>query len=189
MALRLLSPSNDPKPRWVVRALINPFKHKRGRNSVVRSFARLDTFPYNEFSIGEGTIVEDFTVINNGVGNVRIGDNTMIGIGSVVIGPVTIGNNVMFAQHVVVSGLNHGYKDVNMPPKLQPVWCKDIAIGDDVWIGANAVITAGVTIGKHSVVGAGSVVTKSVPEYSVVAGNPAKLVKQYNVNKGEWESV
>ena len=62
-----------------------------------------------------------------------------------------------------------------------------ITLEDEVWIGANSVVLAGVTIGKHAVVAAGSVVTKNVPAYSVVVGNPAKVIKQYNPQTGVWE--
>jgi acetyltransferase-like isoleucine patch superfamily enzyme len=95
----------------------------------------------------------------------------------------------MFAQNVVVSGLNHGYQDINTPPSLQPVETKPISIGDEVWIGANVVITAGVTIGKHAVVAAGSVVTKDVPDFSIAAGNPARILKQYNSETMQWERI
>lgn len=61
-----------------------------------------------------------------------------------------------------------------------------ILIEDDVWIGSNSIIVAGVTIHSHTVVAAGSVVTKSLPPYSVVAGNPAKVIKQYQFESNEW---
>lgn len=180
-------PSNDFRPRWWVRAFVNPLKHKKGKGAVIRQYTRMDVFPYNVFSVGNKSIIEDFCVINNAVGNVKIGNGTIIGISSVIIGPVEIGNGVMLAQHVVASGLNHEYKDVDISPGRQKVECKKITIEDDVWVGANAVITAGITIGKHTIVGAGSVVTKSVPAYSVVAGNPAKIIKQYNFGTKGWE--
>ena len=182
-------PQNDFKPRLWVRWFINPFKHIRGAGSIIRSRTRLDVFPYNEFILGAKSVVEDFTVVNNGVGNVVIGTNTVIGLSNIIIGPVSIGNNVMFAQHVVLSGLNHGYRDINIPPAHQKVECSLIEISDDVWIGANAVITAGVSIGKHSIVGAGSVVTKNIPDYCIVVGNPAKIIKTYNFTTNEWERV
>ena len=188
-ALFMLMSKGDPRPRWWVRNLANPFKHKRGRGSRIRGCVRTDVFPYNDFYIGEKSIVEDFTVINNGVGEVLIGDNTIIGIGNVIIGPVEIGNNVMLAQHIVVSGLNHNYMNVDISPKEQGVDCKRIIIADNVWIGANSVITPGVTIGKHAIVGAGSVVTKDVPPYSVVVGSPAKIVKIYNPETDNWEKI
>ncbi|MNR25572.1 Maltose O-acetyltransferase [compost metagenome] len=93
----------------------------------------------------------------------------------------------MLAQNIVVSGLNHGYEDPNVPPSSQKETKKLIVISDDVWIGANSVITAGVTIGKHVVVGAGSVVTKDIPDYCVAVGNPARIIKQYSFNEREWK--
>ncbi|MCR8556568.1 acyltransferase [Mucilaginibacter sp. BJC16-A38] len=132
---------------------------------------------------------EDYCTVNNGVGDVVIGDDSRIGIGSVLIGPVTMGNQVILAQNIVVSGLNHTYADVTVPIRLQKVTTAAIVIEDEVWIGANAVITAGVTIGKHSVVAGGSVVTKNIPTYSIAAGNPAKVIKQYDFEKKEWVKV
>lgn len=176
----------DARPRLWVKLFINPFVHKRGRGSSIRR-VRLDVLPFNKFNIGTKTTIEDFSVINNGVGDVFIGDNTLIGMGNVIIGPVNIGNNVIFAQHIVLSGLNHEYRDIHMPIVNQKVTVAPIVVEDDCWIAANAVITAGVTIGKHSVVAGGSVVTKDVPPYSVVAGNPAKLIRQYDPETGEWE--
>ncbi|MFT3904324.1 MAG: acyltransferase [Niabella sp.] len=185
----LLAPPGDAKPRWWIRHFVNPFKHKRGFGSRIRRNVRMDLFPFNNFTMGNHSIIEDFSVINNGVGDVSIGQNTIIGLGCVVIGPVKIGDNVMLAQHIVVSGLNHGYEDVSMSPKSQPVTTKQICIEDDVWIGANAVITAGVTIGKHAVVGAGSVVTKDVPTFSIVVGNPARVIKKFDTTDKNWKSV
>lgn len=185
----MLIPSNDHKPRLWVRLIINPFRHKKGKNSIIRYRSRMDVFPFNRFELGKGSIVEEFVTVNNGVGDVIIGDHSIIGIGSVVIGPVSIGNHVMLAQNIVVSGLNHGYEDPLIPPSLQKEVRKQIVISDDVWIGANSVITAGITIGKHVVVGAGSVVTKSIPDYCVVVGNPAKVIKQYSFEEATWKRI
>ncbi|MBC7912746.1 MAG: acyltransferase [Pyrinomonadaceae bacterium] len=149
----------------------------------------MDVLPFNNFVLGDYSSIEDFCTINNGVGDVIIGNKSIIGIGNVIIGPVTIGDNVMLAQNIVVSGLNHGYQDITIPPKDQPVTTKPITIRDNVWIGANCVITAGVSIGKHSVIGAGSVVTKNIPEYVVAAGNPARILKKYNFESQNWEKV
>lgn len=185
----MLIPTNDFKPRLWVRLFLNPFKHKRGAGSIVRFNTRMDLFPFNKFELGGKSIIEDFTTVNNGVGDVFIGCRTIIGLGNTIIGPVQIGNNVMLAQNVVISGLNHGYEDISRPPAEQPVMTKNIIIMDDVWIGSNSVITAGVRIGKHAVVGAGSVVTKDVPDYSVVVGNPAKLIKRYNFETLTWSRI
>jgi len=188
-ALRLLIPANEHRPRLWVRLFLNPFIHHKGKGAKVRSRTRMDVFPFNTFSLGTRSVIEDFCTVNNGVGEVIIGDRTIIGMGNTVIGPVKIGNDVMFAQNIVVSGMNHGYEDVNVPPSIQKEICKQITIADDVWIGANSVITAGVNIGKHSVVGAGSVVTKDIPAFCIAVGNPAKIIKRYNTETLAWEKV
>ena len=147
----------------------------------------MDVLPFRPFELGEGSTIESFSVINNGMGEVLIGRNSLIGLSNVVIGPVHIGNNVILAQHVVLSGLNHGFQDPEIPIVDQPCSTGLIRVMDDSWIGANVVVTAGVTIGKHAVVAGGSVVTKDVPDYTVVAGNPARIIKQYNPGTGNWE--
>ncbi len=189
LALWSLMPKNQARPRLWVKWFLNPFKHHKGKGSCIRRRTRVDVLPFNDFSIGRDSTIEDFATINNGVGPVYIGDRSRIGLGCVVIGPATIGNDVMFAQNIVVSGLNHGYQDITIPPSLQAVETNPITIGDDVWIGANAVITAGVKIGKHAVIAAGSIVTKDVPNFSIAAGNPARILKQYNPASGQWERI
>lgn len=187
--LWLLMPSGQARPRLWVHYFVNPWVHQRHRSSVICSSARMDVLPFRPFALGARSTVEDYAVINNGVGTVAIGDDVRVGIGSVVIGPVQIGNHVIIAQHVVMSGLNHSYEAINTPIHLQPVSTRPIVIDDECWIGANAVITAGVRIGKHSVVGGGSVVTKDVPPYSVVVGNPARLIRQYDVKSATWKTL
>ncbi|WP_184549231.1 acyltransferase [Mucilaginibacter sp. FT3.2] len=179
----------NARPRRWVRYLVTPFIHNRGKGSVIRSNTRIDIFPFNKFSLGANSTIEDFCTVNNGVGDLLIGNDSRLGLGSVLIGPVMIGNQVIIAQNVVFSGMNHTYTDVDLPIRLQKVTAAPIIVEDEVWIGANAVITAGVTIGKHSVVAGGSVVTKNIPPYSIVAGNPAKVIKQYNFEKKDWERI
>lgn len=187
LAHRLLIPSGQARPRWWVRTFLNPFVHKKGRRAIVRRSVRMDLLPFRPFHLGGGSIIESFSVINNGMGEVFIGENSTVGIGNVVIGPVHIGSNVIMAQHVVLSGLNHGFQDIGTPIKDQPCTTGLIRIMDDSWIGAGSIITAGVTIGKHAVVAGGSVVTKDVPDHTVVGGNPARIIKQYNPLSGKWE--
>ena len=189
LVLWMLMPRNQARPRLWVKLLINPMKHKKGKRSLIRRRTRMDVLPFNRFEMGDDSTIEDFSTINNGVGDVFIGDRTRIGLGNVLIGPVKVGNDVMFAQNVVLSGLNHSYEDLSLPPSRQQVSTNPIVIEDEVWIGANATITAGVTVGKHSVVAGGSVVVKDVPPYSVVAGNPGRILKQYNSKTKQWERV
>lgn len=175
------------RPRGWVRWFINPIIQKR--KGVIRWSARLDLFPFNKFELGKHSYIEDFCTLNNGVGDLIIGERSRVGIGCTVIGPVTIGDDVMLAQNIVVSGLNHNFEDVTRTIHEQGVSSSPIVIENDVWIGANSVITAGVTIGKHSVVAGGSVVTKSIPPYSVWGGTPAKPLKTYDFDKKEWVRV
>jgi acetyltransferase-like isoleucine patch superfamily enzyme len=185
----LLIPTNQSRPRLWVKLFVNPLKHKKGKGITICKRTRLDVLPFQEFTMGDYSTIEDFATVNNGVGPVHIGHHSLIGLGNVIIGPVNIGNNVILAQNVVMSGLNHGYENIELPVSKQPVTTALIAIEDDCWIGANAVITAGITMGRHSVVAGGSVVTKNVPPYTVVAGNPAKIIKQYNAQTKQWERV
>jgi acetyltransferase-like isoleucine patch superfamily enzyme len=185
--LHLLTPAGEARPRWWVRNFVNPFVHKKGKGALIRRRTRIDVMPFRKFDIGDRTIIEDFVCINNGIGDVIIGSNCMIGIGSVLTGPVEVGNNVIMAQHVGISGLNHGYSDINIPIRDQKCTADIVKIEDDCWIGTNAVITAGVTIGKHAIVAGGSVVTKDVPPFSIVGGNPARILRQYDHASGKWE--
>ena len=182
----MLIPKNEARPRFWVKLFVNPLIHKRGKGSKVRRRVRLDVLPFNNFSLGINSTIEDFCTINNGVGDVHIGNNSLIGMGNTIIGPITIGNDVIFAQNIVASALNHEYRDVTKPIHAQPILTAPIVIEDECWIAANAVITAGVTIGKHSVIAAGAVVTKDIPPYSVAVGNPAKVIKRYDFDKQDW---
>ena len=189
MVLNAMMPRNQARPRLWVKWFLNPFKHKKGKNARICRNSRIDVMPFNNFVLDDNSTIEDFCTINNGVGDVLIGKRSRIGMSNVLIGPVTIGNDVILAQNIVMSGLNHGYEDITIPIYKQPVTRKKITVGNEAWIGANAVVVAGVTIGKHAVVAAGSVVTKDVPPFSIVAGNPAKAIKQYNQDTCVWERV
>ncbi|WP_046243461.1 acyltransferase [Hymenobacter terrenus] len=189
LALGLILVPREARPRLWVRWLVNPFLHRRGRRSLVRWRTRLDVVPFNPFVLGAESIIEDFATVNNGMGGVFIGDRTLVGLGNVLIGPLRIGNDVIIAQNVVFSGLNHGYVDVQRPIKDQPCSTAEIVVEDEVWIGANSVITAGVRIGRHAVVAGGSVVTKDVPAYTIVGGNPARPLKQYRPETEQWERI
>lgn len=121
-----------------------------------------------------------------------IGENTHIAKnGSIAcIDRVEIGKNVLFARNVHITDHSHGYEDINRPITPQPLISKGpVIIEDDCWLGFNCEILSGVHIGKHCVVAARAVVTKDVPPYSIVAGNPARVVKQYNIETRRWEKI
>ena len=165
------------RPRWYVRMLA-PFYQHRGKCSKILRSVRMDTPPYRKFSLGDYSVVESYSCINNAVGDVIIGDHTRVGLHNTIIGPVTIGSHVNLAQGITVTALNHNFADQKLRIDEQGVSTNPVTIGDDIWIGANAVILPGVTIGNHSVVAAGAVVTKDVPPHSLVAGVPAKKIKE-----------
>ena len=167
----------ETRPRWFIRLLAPLYQH-RGKHSVIHRSARMDTPPYRIFSLGDYSVVESFACINNAVGDVIIGDHTRIGLHNTIIGPVEIGNHVNLAQGITVTALNHNFSDTNKRIDEQGVSTNPVTIEDDVWVGANAVILPGVTIGEHCVIAAGAVVTKDVPPHSLVAGVPAKVIKQ-----------
>lgn len=167
----------ETRPRWFVRMLAPLYQH-RGKHAVIHRSVRMDTPPYRKFFLGDYSVVESFACINNAVGDVMIGNHTRIGLHNTIIGPVTIGNHVNLAQGITVTALNHNFSDTEKRIDEQGVNTTPVVIGDDIWIGANAVILPGVTIGSHSVVAAGSVVTKDVPPHSLVAGVPAKIIRQ-----------
>jgi acetyltransferase-like isoleucine patch superfamily enzyme len=180
---------NQARPRLWIKWFVNPFYHKKGKGACIRKRTRMDVAPWNDFELGNYSTIEDFSAVNNGVGPVKIGDRTRIGLGNTIIGPVTIGNDIRLAQNVVLSGLNHKYTDIDIPIHAQGVSTAPIVIEDETWIGANVVIVAGVKIGKHCIVAAGSVVTKNVPSYSVVVGNPARIIKQYDHQTNSWNKI
>ena len=165
------------RPRWYIRMLA-PFYQHRGKKSVIHSSVRMDTPPYRKFHLGDYSVIESFCCINNAVGDVIIGDHTRIGLHNTIIGPVTIGSHVNLAQGITVTALNHNFTDTEKRIDEQGVSTSSVTIEDDIWIGANATILSGVKIGQHSVIAAGAVVTKDVPPHSLVAGVPAKVIKQ-----------
>lgn len=167
----------ETRPRWYVRLLAPLYQH-RGRHAKIHRSARMDTPPYRHFHLGDYSVVESFACINNAVGDVWIGDHTRIGLHNTIIGPVSIGDHVNLAQGITITALNHNFQKRDQLISQQGISTKKVTIENDVWVGANAVILPGVTIGTHSVVAAGAIVTKDVPPYSLVGGVPAKILKQ-----------
>lgn len=167
----------ETRPRWFIRLLAPLYQH-RGRHAIIHHSVRMDTPPYRKFWLGDYSVVESFACINNAVGDVIIGDHTRIGLHNTIIGPVTIGSHVNLAQGITITALNHNFDDSEKRIDQQGISTKEVVLEDDIWVGANAVILPGVTIGNHAVVAAGAIVTKDVPPHSLVAGVPAKVIRQ-----------
>jgi len=100
-------------------------------------------------------------------------------------GLVTIGDRVMFGPFVSIYAATHETEVQSRQDNIE--FAREVTIGDDCWIGGNVVILLGVVIGKGCTIGAGSVVTKSVPDYSVAIGSPAKVIKTVEPPVGKLE--
>ena len=124
--------------------------------------------------------------------NVQINDYVHI----VSMDNITIGNNVLMASHIFISDNSHGcYKgsendsDPTIPPTQREYATAPISIGDNSWIGEGVIIMPGVTIGMGCVIGAHSVVSKSIPDYCVAVGSPAKPIKKYDFETKKWIKI
>ena len=118
-----------------------------------------------------------------------IGSGCWIGIRNsfAAIDRIEIGENVLFAGYVHITDHSHGYEDTSSPIKSQPLISKGpVIIEDNCWLGFGCEILSGVHVGRNSVVAARAVVTKNVPAYSVVAGNPAKIIKRFDPRLKKW---
>jgi acetyltransferase-like isoleucine patch superfamily enzyme len=159
------------------------------------------TTVFNEqyISIGDDTLIGPGVALSAGMvpGQeciskvvVSIGDRCLIGRGSGIVGhfSIEIGNDVWTGHHVYITDQNHGYEDVTRPISQQSQPERPVVIGDGSWLGHGAVVLPGVTIGKHVVIGANSVVTKDIPDFSVAVGSPARVIRQYDETLG-WVDV
>lgn len=171
------------------------FVIKRDSQTWVHFNARLDVLPQSPVHklhtllLKKGASIESRCVVNTWHGDVRLGRFSHIGINTIMIGPITLGNHVGIAQNCFLSGENHRFDDMKKSFMEQGYSIKPIIIQDYVWIGANCTILPGVEIGERCVVGAGSVVTKNIPAYSLVVGNPARIVKKYDRNEAVWKKI
>ena len=157
-----------------------------GYNTIIEDGAEINCLSLqgiklgNRVTIGKYAIIRPSNIYGGPIGEgLTMGDNSNIGPYNYIgcSGKITIGNNVMLAPRVSIYAENHVFDHPEILIRDQGVEKKEVIIEDDCWIAANSIILAGVTIGKGSVVAAGSVVTENVPPYSVVAGVPAKWIK------------
>ena len=121
-----------------------------------------------------------------------IGDGSIIGSYNAIAAcnKILIGKNVLFAPYVHINDHSHCYQDITKPIMHQPIFCKgEVVIEDDCWLGFGCHILSGATIGKHSVIGANSVVTNNIPPFSVAVGSPAKIIKKYDFELKEWVNI
>jgi len=134
-----------------------------------------DNCTFNGVNFQGKAVIEPYCRLN-GDPQIKIGDNFYMNANCHIQGDITIGKDVMIGPKTIIWGRDHGMLK-NIPMNIQEHLKEPISIGDDVWIGANVTILKGVNIDNGVVIGAGSVVTKDIPEYAIVVGNPAKVVK------------
>ena len=126
---------------------------------------------------GNNVNIERKAFFASGV-NLQIGDNSGIGINSVVPGDIFIGQNVMMGPNCYILGTNHRFNRTDIPMIYQgKSEKKHTIIEDDVWIGRDVTFTPGRIVKKGSIIGVGCVLTKNFPEYSIIGGNPSRLIK------------
>jgi len=167
---------------------------KFGTNSII-CFPQTTIFNERYIHIGNDTMIGSHVALSAGMvpGQecltnpvVRIGDRCLIGRGSGIVGhlSIDIGNDVWTGHHVYITDQNHGYENIDMPISQQTQIERTVSIGDGSWLGAGVVVLPGAQIGKHVAIGANSVVTGVIPDYSVAVGSPARVIKQYSENSG-----
>lgn len=136
----------------------------------------------NNFSIGRNSIIECTGVLRELGESLEIGENVGIAANAFIAvrGRVKIGSDTIFGPGVSIHSENHKFTDLDKVIRLQGATRKGVTIGKDCWIGSKAVILDGVNIGNHVIVAAGAVVNKDVPDYAIVGGVPAKVIKMRN---------
>ncbi|HBQ63535.1 MAG TPA: acetyltransferase [Clostridiales bacterium] len=112
--------------------------------------------------------------------DIEIGEDSGIGLDCRVNGPLQIGRDVMMAPDVMIFTQNHETSRLDIPMRLQTAPKRPVVIGDDVWIGARVIILPGVRVGNGAILAAGAVVTRDVPDYAIIGGNPARVIKMRN---------
>jgi acetyltransferase-like isoleucine patch superfamily enzyme len=151
-----------------------------GKNARIYESVKLFSKKGFPIDIGDNVSLQKGVVISTSEsGKIHIGNNVYIGEYCILMSneEIEIGDNVLISPNNDIADFNHIYKDASRPVNEQGVIAKKITIQEDAWIGAGSKILMGVTIGKGAVIGAGSVVTKDVPAFHVVVGNPAKTIK------------
>ena len=137
------------------------------------------------FSIGRNSIIECTGVLRELGASLEFGENVGIAANAFIAvrGNLKIGSNTIFGPNVSIHTENHNFGEFDKPIRLQGATRKGVEIGEDCWIGSKAVILDGVKIGNHVIVAAGAVVNRDVPDYAIVGGVPAKIIKTRNISK------
>jgi acetyltransferase-like isoleucine patch superfamily enzyme len=155
--------------------IYNPFRVVLDNNVRIENFVRIK----GDVLIGAYSAIRCFTFLNAQEGSIIIGSNCSINDYTILygMGDIVIGNDVRIAAHNIIVSSNHIFDNAEILIRKQGVKPLQIVIEDNVWVGANVCILGGCKIGTGSVIGAGSVVTRSIPPFSVAVGNPARVIR------------
>ncbi len=161
----------------------HPHRISIGEGAILDDQCVLDAKGDTEVGItlGSGVLIGRGTSLSCKGGTIEVGDNTNISAHCMLISEssLVLGSNILIAgMCYLIAGGNHRFDRTDIPIVQQPMEQRGgITIGDNCWLGANVTVLDGVTIGRDSIIGAGSVVTKSIPEFAIAAGVPAKIMK------------
>ena len=167
-----------------------------GKNSVL--YKPLCIKGKEDITIGDNTTIlngvriQTYNCITGGNAKIKFGNNCYIGYNNSFLAgeDIVIEDSVLLASNILISSENHSMDPENDRYYMdQPLKCSPIRVGEGTWIGEKVCVLSGVNIGKKCVVGAGSIVTSSIPDYSIVVGNPARIIKQYNFDTHSWNRV
>ena len=142
-----------------------------------QAIVRANTEDTKGICLGDRVSLLESTLISANRGHVTIGDNSWLGPNSVIYGNggVDIGEDVLIASHCVINTVSHNFNRLDIPMNEQEINCEPVVIENDVWIGTGTTILQGVRIGHGSIIGAGAVVTRSIPPFSIALGVPARV--------------
>lgn len=156
---------------------ITPKYVSLGQNVKIGPNARIEGVPkYNEISYTPEILLMDGVSIEQ---NIHL----------TCANSIEIGSNTAIAANVTITDINHPYTDISLPVERQNLEISQVVIGEDCKIYNGAIILPGVHIGKHCVIGANSVVTHDIPDYSVAVGSPARVIKYYDFATSQWLKV
>ena len=166
--------------RILRRLVVASFFKKKGSN--VNLEIGVEITGFKNIELGDNIHFGRYSSINANDGKIKIGNNVGVNYNTNINasnnGLIEIGDNVTFGQNIVIRASDHEYKNTDIPIADQGHTGGKIIIGNDVWVGANTVITRNTNIGSHCIINAGSVVTRDVESNSIFGGNPAKLIKK-----------
>jgi acetyltransferase-like isoleucine patch superfamily enzyme len=157
--------------------IITPSCITIGNNVYIQPNSRIEGVSnYEGVSFSPEIMIDDYCTIQQNL-HLTCGDK------------IYIGKNTAIASNVTITDINHPYENIHLPIENQPITTKKVYIGNDCKLYNNVVILPGTTIGKHCVIGANSVVFGNFPDFTVIVGTPARIIKRYCFETNQWKKT